>query len=126
MIHYRPTQNSLNEAISKLYPVGAVNYLKDHPTPGKMLNNYGFGGYLVQAGIPTFIDGRGDLYERGGVFGDYIHLSKFNPGSFAILRNYNVSVCMLYQDEPLATALLELPNWKRVYLDKTSAIFVRQ
>ena len=31
-----------------------------------MLNDYSFGGYLIFAGIPTFIDGRGELY--GGPF----------------------------------------------------------
>ena len=31
-----------------------------------MLNHYDYGGYLIRAGMPTFIDGRGELY--GGEF----------------------------------------------------------
>ena len=58
-----------------------------------MLNYYGFGGYLVFAGQPVFIDGRGDLYERSGVFADYIHLNEFEPGSLGILRNYGINAC---------------------------------
>jgi hypothetical protein len=126
MAYYRPTQKSLDEAVSKQFPVGALSYLADHPLSGKMLNTYGFGGYLIKAGIPTFIDGRGDLYERGGIFGDYVHLMKFKPGAFSILRNYDISVCMLSRDEELSVALLDSPNWQRVYIDKTSAIFVRR
>jgi len=126
MIHYWPSQKSLDEAVSKQFPVGALGYLKEHPVSGKMLNTYGYGGYLVSQGLPTFIDGRGDLYERGGVFGDYMHLTQLKPGAFGILRNYDISVCLLERDEPLSTVLLDSPNWRRVYVDKTSAIFVRR
>jgi hypothetical protein len=126
MIYYRPTQKSLNEIVSKTYPVGALQFLAAHPQPGKLLNSYGFGGYLVKAGVPTFIDGRGDLFEHGGVFGDYVQLGQFKPGAFSVLRRYDISVCMLERDEPLSVALLESPQWQRVYVDKASAIFVRK
>ena len=126
MVHYWPTKKSLDAAVRKQFPVGAVQYLKEHPSSGKMLNSYGHGGYLVEAGLPTFIDGRGDLYERGGIFGDYMNLTQFKPGAFGILRNYDISVCLLNRDEPLATALLESQNWQRVYIDEVSAIYVRR
>jgi len=126
MIYYRPTHKSIELAVSKQYPVGAVKYLREHPVPGKMLNTYGYGGYLVGQGIPTFIDGRGDLFERGGVFADYVHLTQFKPGAFGVLRNYDISVCLLDRDEPMSTALLESPKWQRVYVDGTSAVFVRR
>jgi len=126
MVHYWPTKKSLDTAVRKQFPVEAVRYLKEHPTPGKMLNSYGHGGYLVEAGVPTFIDGRGDLYERGGIFGDYMNLTQFKPGAFGILRNYDISVCLLNRDEPLATALLDSPDWQRVYIDEVSAIYVRR
>jgi hypothetical protein len=126
MVYYWPTQKSLDAVVSKQFPVGATKYLKEHPVSGKMLNAYGFGGYLVQASIPTFIDGRGDLFERGGVLGDYVHLTQFKPGAFGILRNYDISVCLLERDEPLSTALLESPDWRRVYVDGTSALYVRR
>ena len=58
--------------------MGAVDYLKKNPLPGPMYNNYGFGGYLVWSRGPeqkVFIDGRGDVYERGGVLaGLFAHL----------------------------------------------------
>jgi hypothetical protein len=126
MIHYRPTHKSVEDAVSKQYPVEAVKYLKEHPATGKMLNTYGYGGYLVGEGVPTFIDGRGDLFERGGVFGDYVHLTQFKPGAFGVLRNYDISTCLLDRDEPLSTALLESPKWQRVYVDGTSAVYVRR
>ena len=55
--HYQP-----NPGIS---PVAAVAALKE-ANAGPVFNDYDFGGYLVFAGVPTFIDGRTELY--GGAF----------------------------------------------------------
>ena len=52
--------------IAKDYPVAAVDYLRQHPHPKGMFNDYFYGGYLIWRLGPqhkVFIDGRGDLYE---------------------------------------------------------------
>jgi len=126
MIHYFPTRTTLDKKVAQTYPVAALQYLQSHPIPGKMLNYYGFGGYLVFSGQPVFIDGRGDLYERSGVFADYIHLNEFETGSLAILRNYGINSCLLGKKQSLASALSVAPEWRQVYSDDTSVLFVRQ
>jgi hypothetical protein len=126
MIHYFPKRAALDKTVAATYPVAALDYLRAHPIPGKILNFYGFGGYLVFAGQPVFIDGRGDLYERSGVFGDYVHLNEFEAGSLGILRNYGINACMLGSKQSLAAVLSVTPEWRRVYSDDTSVIFVRQ
>jgi hypothetical protein len=126
MIHYWPARAALEKKVGETYPVGALEYLKAHPIPGKMLDYYGFGGYLVFAGQPVFIDGRGDLYERSGVFGDYVHLNEFEAGSLTVLRNYGINACLLGTKQSLASALSVAPEWRKVYSDDTSVIFVRQ
>jgi hypothetical protein len=126
MIHYFPNRAALDKKVAESYPVAALEYLNAHPIPGKMLDYYGFGGYLVFAGRPVFIDGRGDLYERSGVFGDYVHLNEFEAGSLAILRNYGIDACLLGTKQSLAAVLSVSPEWRRVYGDDTSVIFVRQ
>jgi hypothetical protein len=126
--HFLPSQAGIQAKIDEQFPVRAVEYLKTHPVPGPMYNNYGYGGYLVWAQPPLprdFIDGRGDLFERGGVFGDYMHISLLKPGAFAVLNAYGVRSCLLHRDEPLATALAALPNWKTEYSDSRSVLFVR-
>ena len=126
MIHYFPSRAALDKKVAETYPVAALEYLNAHPIPGRMLDYYGFGGYLVFAGKPVFIDGRGDLYERSGVFGDYVHLNEFEPGSLGILRNYGIDACLLGTKQSLAAMLAVSPEWQRVYSDDTSVIFVRQ
>ena len=126
MIHYFPTRAALDKKVAQTNPVAALTYLRAHPIPGKMLDYYGFGGYLIFAGRPVFIDGRGDLYERSGVLGDYVHLNEFKPGSLGILRNYGIDACLLGTKQSLAAVLLATLEWRRVYSDDTSVIFVRQ
>jgi hypothetical protein len=128
IVHYFPTRAALEQNVAMQFPVSAVKYLKAHPVPEPMFNDYGFGGYLVWARGPehkVFIDGRGDAYERGGVMSDYVHISRLQAGTLAMLDGYEVQSCLLRRDAPLATALSALPNWRLVYFDGVSALFVR-
>ena len=126
--HYFPSQAKLQESIAEHFPVKAVEYLETHTIPGPMFNNYGYGGYLVWALAPKqrdFIDGRADVFERGGVLADYMHITLLKPGALAVLRGYGVRSCLLQREEPLATVLAALPEWQRVYRDDRSVLFVR-
>lgn len=125
MVHYSPTRASLDAIVATDFPVHAVEYLREHPVAGPMLDSYGFGGYLVGAGYQTFIDGRGDLFERGGVLGDWTQLASLKPGGLDVLRRYRIQACLLKRDEPLSVALTASPEWRRVYLDDVAALYVR-
>lgn len=123
-----PSQNQLEDLVAGQLPVKAVDYLREHPLPGRMYNNYGYGGYLIWAldgQHRVFIDGRGDIYERTGVFTDYLAISRLAPNALLLLRAYDVQSCLIERDEPLGTLLAASPEWQEVYHDKLSAIFVR-
>ncbi|HVB55828.1 MAG TPA: hypothetical protein VNE63_05255 [Candidatus Acidoferrales bacterium] len=129
LIHYFPSHTELQQSVAKQFPVAAVQYLNSHAVPEPMFNNYGFGGYLVWTRGPehkVFIDGRGDVYERGGVLSDYLHISHLKPGALDVLRGYGVQSCLIERDEPLATLLSASPDWKRIHADDVSALFVRR
>jgi hypothetical protein len=128
MIHYFPSRSQVEDNVSAHFPVNAVNYLKDHPVSGPMFNSYGFGGYLVYSRgdeHKVFIDGRGELYEHAGVFADYLHITLIKPGLLGILRNYGIKECLVGREDPIAVFLAALPEWKQVYTDPVSVIFVR-
>ena len=129
MVRYFPSQAKIQESIASHSPVGAVEFLRQHSMGSPIFNSYGFGGYLIWARGPehrVFIDGRGELYENGGVFTDYLHIALLKPGALTVLRNYGVQTCLLDRDDPLASVLVTLPEWRRVYSDKNSALFVRR
>lgn len=127
-VRYFPSQAEIRKSIAEHFPVKAVEYLETHSIPGPMFNNYGYGGYLVWTLAPKqrdFIDGRADVFERGGVLRDYMHITLLKPGAFAVLRAYGIRSCLLERDEPLATVLAALPEWHRMYGDDRSVLFVR-
>ena len=128
IIWYFPSQADLRQNVGKTYPVAAVEYLNQHSVPGPMYNTYGFGGYLIWSRGPehkVFMDGRGELYEPGGVLADYLEISNVKPGAFSMLQKYGFQSCLLNHDEALATVLAAMPEWQKVYEDETSILFVR-
>ncbi|HET9178226.1 MAG TPA: hypothetical protein VFQ24_07695 [Terriglobia bacterium] len=123
-----PTRKELAKRAASNFPVAAVDYLRKNSVPGPMYNDYGFGGYLLWALGPqhkVFIDGRGDFYEQAGVFSDYISVQDIHPDALAILRSYRVNSCIIQRESALATLLRARSDWKEIYKDPLSSIFVR-
>jgi hypothetical protein len=98
----------------------------DLANAGPLLNDYRFGGYLIYAGIPTFIDGRGELY--GGKF-----IARYNrdlaladlPDFLKLLDQYKIRATLLAPDTPAVALLDRLPDWQRVYSDDVAVVHKR-
>ncbi|HSI01167.1 MAG TPA: hypothetical protein VLA02_11235 [Reyranella sp.] len=98
-------------------------------TKGHVLNHYGYGGYLISAGVPTFIDGRAELY--GGEFikkyVEAVHLRGDEPNLLEnTLEKYDVSWTLLLKEQPANKVLARLPGWRQAYVDDQATIFVRE
>jgi hypothetical protein len=128
LVKFLPGKNELGKIVSKEYPVGAVEYLRLHPQPKGMFNEYGYGGYLIWQLGPqhkVFIDGRADMYEYSGVFQDYMHIANLDRDALSLLRKYAIQSCLVQRKGALATLLTASPDWSQVYADDLTAIFVR-
>jgi hypothetical protein len=126
MFHFSPSRGDLEQKIAQRFPVHAVEYLRERAVPRPMFDSYDFGGYLVWADQKVFVDGRSELYEWGGVLSDYMYIAMLKPGALNVLRMYGIQSCLLDRDQPLATVLKALPDWKTVYEDNRSVILVHQ
>ena len=94
---------------------------------GPVLNDYSFGGYLIFAGIPTFIDGRSELY--GGPFIERYNrdISLADLRDFLVLLDqYKFGATLLAPDTPAVALLDRLPNWQRVYSDDVAVVHKRR
>lgn len=94
---------------------------------GRVLNDYSFGGYLIFAGIATFIDGRGELY--GGPFIDRYNraLALVDLADFLkLLDEYNIDATLLAPRTPAIAMLDRLPQWQRVYSDDVAVVHKRR
>ena len=94
---------------------------------GPVLNDYSFGGYLIFAGVPTFIDGRGELF--GGPF-----IARYNrdlsladlPDFLKLLDQYKFGATLLEPETPAVAMLDRLPEWQRVYSDDIAVVHKRR
>lgn len=109
------------------FPVEALAYLKEHPLKGRMLNDYGWGGYLIwnRPEEKVFIDGRADVYIKK-VFRDYRQITQLKPEAAALLAEYRVDYILMPADALLVQALKLSPRWAVFYKDETAAILVKK
>jgi hypothetical protein len=93
---------------------------------GPVLNDYSFGGYLIFAGIPTFIDGRGELYGGPFIIRYNRAVSLDDLGDFLkLLDEYKIGATLLAPDTPAVALLDRLPQWQRVYSDNVAVVHKR-
>lgn len=126
MVYFFPSPAKIDKALAKTFPVTAVDYLKSHPAPAPVFNEYGWGGYLIWtfgSSRPVFIDGRCDIYEYAGVFSDYLDATRLKADTPLVFAKYGIRSAFIQPDSTLATYLNVAPGWKRVYVDKVAAIY---
>jgi hypothetical protein len=111
--------------LAQAYPAQAVRWLKENQPPGRLMNEYNWGGYLQWAlpGFPIFVDGRTDLFNDEMV-GEWMNIIQAQPGWQKLLARYQVDLIMLEPGRPLL-AQLEAAGWKRLYADAQAVIYGR-
>jgi hypothetical protein len=94
---------------------------------GSVLNDYAFGGYMIFTGIPTFIDGRGELFG-GALINRYNRaLALVDLGDFLkLLDEYKIGATLLAPQTPAVAMLDRLPEWQRVYSDDVAVVHKRR
>lgn len=107
-------------------PTQALTAAREANLEGRVFNDYGWGGYLIYAGIAPFIDSRSDMY-RDSFFRRYIEARDLQiPGALeSLLNTYGVSWTLLRPGTPAVAMLDQLPGWHRVYADKNAVIHAR-
>jgi hypothetical protein len=111
---------------AQITPAAAVAAL-ERAKPGPILNDYGFGGYLIYQGLAPFIDGRTELY--GGAFTARHHnaVTLANlPDFLSLLDEYKIGATLLAPERPAVALLDRLPGWERLYADSVAVVHVRK
>ncbi len=106
-------------------PVTALAHVpvRLHALP--VLNDYGFGGYLIWRGVKPFIDSRADLYGDG-FLADYAVLTAPDRNRLAAaLAERKVRWTILAAGAPVTKAMDTMPGWHRLYGDAIAVVHVR-
>jgi hypothetical protein len=106
-------------------PIAAVEAARRAGLDGHVFNAVRFGGYLMLENIPTFIDGRADLFGDAFVK-RYITASNAIGNTLPdLLNEYRIAWTLLEPSTPGASLLDHLPGWCRIYADNYSVIHRR-
>jgi hypothetical protein len=113
-------------ADDRVTPASALAAAARMGLDGPVFNSEGFGGYLTFRGIPTFIDGRAELY--GNAFLDhYLAAEGGSEHALATLLDaYGITWTLLAPPQAAVRRLDALPGWRRVYADPIAVIHVRR
>jgi hypothetical protein len=107
-------------------PIAAVDALKKLNV-SRVFNDYDFGGYLIWRGVPTFIDGRTELFGEKLMVDHNDASGLAKPDNlFRLLKDYEINATFM-RTESAATKLLDrIDGWEKVYSDELATIHVRK
>lgn len=104
------------------YPVEALAYINEtglDTDNNVLLNNYGWGGYMLYNGHKVFIDGRADVYQgfinpQSQVMKDYVDIVELVRVE-EILDKYKCKYVLHIKNGALSTYLQMHPDWKVLF-----------
>jgi hypothetical protein len=110
------------DAVTPQAPLAAAERLG---LDGPVFNSETYGGYLIFAGVPVFIDGRIEMYGND-FLARYIAAEQGDPTALTqLLDQYHVRWTLLRAGSPAIAALDHLPGWRRAYADGQAVIHER-
>ena len=117
----------LDAAMSSVFPVKAVNFLRQNPQPGPLYNTFDWGGFLTwyMPNYPVAIDGRTDLY--GDELDTQFFKTQQGDASYVDDPYLNeAQVVLLSKKDSLASVLLSDPRFNLIFQDSLAVVFVRR
>jgi hypothetical protein len=107
-------------------PIAALAAVPPALRAEPVLNGYGFGGYLIGAGVRPFVDGRADMY--GDAFLDlYSKIAGGEPAALDdALARWKIGWTIFAPSEPIVAVIDRKPGWRRLYVDKLAVVQVRE
>ncbi len=104
----------------------AAARLAGAPAIGPVFNAYGFGGYLIEQGIPVFMDGRSDMYGDNLVR-TYVNATRLESRAAltSVLDKYRIAWTLLEPGTAAIAVLDTLPGWQRLHTDPQAVVHVR-
>jgi hypothetical protein len=106
-------------------PEAAVHAAIESRVSGPVLNEYRFGGYLIFAGIPTFVDGRADMFGDAFIERENKAITLIDDDLPALLHHYKIGWTLMPAGSRAAILLDHLAGWRRLYADDIAVVHVR-
>jgi hypothetical protein len=119
---------AIDEVLGERFPVRAVKVLQSELPSGRVLAQYGWGGYVIyqlyHTGGRVFVDGRNDMYDQQ-ILEDYDAIRTADPGWPSLADRYGVQALLLSPDETVTRGPATDAGWCEAYRDATQVLLVR-
>jgi hypothetical protein len=110
------------------FPKGAVDWIEENKPAGNIINTYSWGGYLIwrlSPDYPVYIDGRADLYGDDFIY-SYLQIYSGDEGWELNFEKEGIKIALLETGAGLSDELRESTQWKIVYQDPLSILFIKK
>ena len=109
------------EREDEIFPSQAVEILRNDNDPGKIFNEYNWGGYLIWhlRSYQVFVDGRTDLYGDE-IIGEWSDILNASPGWENKLEKWDVDYLLMRSYWPVLLVLGD--EWKEIYSNDTTIL----
>ena len=122
---FRISGSRIDDQKAQMFPVHAAAWLAEHDPPGRLFNEFDWGGYLILYAQehPVSIDGRTDVYD------EYLEVAvetAMARGDWeAELDREGIGTVLVRKEIPLAIALRDHPGWTLAHEDDVAVIYTR-
>jgi hypothetical protein len=115
----------IDPASQSLFPVAAVEWIRQNQPPGRMLNSYNWGGYLIWnlRSYPVFVDGRTDLYDDE-ILNQWMDVVNQADSWRETLDRWEVDLILLEPTRPVVKSLAR-EGWQLLYTDPIAVVYGR-
>jgi hypothetical protein len=113
---------------ANIFPIAAVDAIKNSPPDGNVFNDFNWGGYLLYRLWPEkkiFIDGFTDFYGEQ-LTREYLKIVDGTPGWEQVLDQHQVQWVIVPPSGSLADRLDHSAQWVLRYKDSTAGVWVRK
>ncbi len=110
-------------------PEGALAFMNEHDLHGNILNNFGWGLFLIWHAAPAskiFVDGRYDLAYPPAVMRDYLDFIRNQPGAATVLTKYPHDYVLIAPDDPAVLVMQRARGWTEIYRDPDCILYARK
>ncbi len=108
-----------------LTPQAALAHVPRTLVGAPVLNEYGFGGYLIFRGVRPYIDSRAELYGDAFLTNYARIVAPDAQALTAAVRTYKIGWTIFPPDSPRRGHSDLLPGWHRLYSDRIAVIHIR-
>jgi hypothetical protein len=115
----------LTRASDRVTPRTALAAAREAGVAGPVFNSEAFGGYLDFVGVPSFIDGRAELFGNSFLADDVAAERGDAAALTRLLDRYRIGWALLVPQAGAVAVFDRLAGWRRVYADRFAVVFAR-